>query len=130
MLELETVLYDIHEYARQNPSENNFNPNELKSNENQQVDDMSEIVKIPFLRIDQISPNSVAEQADLKVGDQVLQFGSVTAKNFTSLQDISTVFRNTPSGGCINMSIIRGDKFRITCRSYSTPVTLLLYFSN
>ncbi|CAH8523095.1 unnamed protein product [Schistosoma mattheei] len=110
MLELESVLHEIHEYARQNPSKNVLTDGNACSSENKLSDDQSaQIVKKPFLKIDQISPNSIAEQADLKVGDRIVQFGSVSADNFNSLQDLSTVFRNTSPGSCIHMSIVRGD---------------------
>ncbi|KAH9587591.1 26S proteasome non-ATPase regulatory subunit 9, variant 2 [Schistosoma haematobium] len=99
MLELESVLHEIHEYARQNPFENVLTDGNACSSENKLSEDQStQIVKKPFLKIDQISPNSIAEQADLKVGDRIVQFGSVSADNFNSLQDISTVFRNTSPG--------------------------------
>ncbi|CAH8850114.1 unnamed protein product [Trichobilharzia szidati] len=110
MLEIETALHELHEYARQNPSGKCSHQSKQDSNEDRQSEEKSsEVIKTPFLRIDQIAPNSLAEQADLKIGDLVVQFGSVTAKNFSSLQDISTVFKNTPPGSCIQMSIIRGN---------------------
>ncbi|CAH8496184.1 unnamed protein product [Schistosoma turkestanicum] len=110
MLELETLLHEIHEYARQNPSKNILNDRQIYSSENKQTEDQSsQIAKKCFLKIDQISSDSIAEQAGLKVGDRIVQFGSVCAENFTSLQDISTVFRNTSPGNCIHMSIVRGD---------------------
>ncbi|KAK4471705.1 hypothetical protein MN116_005107 [Schistosoma mekongi] len=110
MLELETILHVIHEYARQNPSKNILINREICSSEYKEIDNKPpQIVKNPFLKIDQIAPNSIAEQADLKVGDRVIQFGSVSADNFVSLQDISTVFRNTAPGSFIHISIIRGD---------------------
>ncbi|CAH8562133.1 unnamed protein product [Schistosoma rodhaini] len=110
MLELESVLHKIHEYARQNPSKNVLTDGNACSSENKLIEDQSaQIVKKAFLKIDQISPNSIVEQADLKVGDRIIQFGSVSADNFTSLQDISTVFRNTSPGSYIHVSISRGD---------------------
>ncbi|KAH8877184.1 26S proteasome non-ATPase regulatory subunit 9 [Schistosoma japonicum] len=110
MLELETTLHEIHEYARQNPSKSILINSEVCSSGYKQIDDKSpQILKNPFLKIDQIASNSIAEQADLKVGDLVIQFGSVSADNFDSLQDISTVFQNTAPGNFIHISVIRGD---------------------
>lgn len=64
MLELESVLHEIHEYARQNPSKNVLTDGNACSSENKLSEDQSaQIVKKPFLKIDQISPNSIAEQA-------------------------------------------------------------------
>ncbi|VDQ02211.1 unnamed protein product, partial [Trichobilharzia regenti] len=64
MLELETALHELHEYARQNPSGKCSHPSKQDSNEDRQIEEKSsEVIKTPFLRIDQIAPNSIAEQA-------------------------------------------------------------------
>ncbi|CAH8562162.1 unnamed protein product [Schistosoma rodhaini] len=64
MLELESVLHKIHEYARQNPSKNVLTDGNACSSENKLIEDQSaQIVKKAFLKIDQISPNSIVEQA-------------------------------------------------------------------
>lgn len=50
---------------------------------------------IPFAAIDLISRSSPAEAAGLKLGDVILQFGSVTKQNFTGLSAIGNVVKHS-----------------------------------
>ena len=49
----------------------------------------------PFAAIDLISRTSPAEAAGLKIGDVILQFGSVTKQNFTGLDAIGNVVKHS-----------------------------------
>uniref|UniRef100_H2ZLM0 26S proteasome non-ATPase regulatory subunit 9 n=1 Tax=Ciona savignyi TaxID=51511 RepID=H2ZLM0_CIOSA len=48
-----------------------------------------------FATIDLISRSSPAEKSGLKIGDLLLQFGSVTKRNFTGMKDIANVVQHS-----------------------------------
>jgi 26S proteasome non-ATPase regulatory subunit 9 len=55
--------------------------------------ELDRVEKLPmaFAKIDVVSDGSPAQSAGLRVGDLVVQFGSVTADNFTTLQALAEV---------------------------------------
>ena len=48
----------------------------------------------PFAAINLVSSGSPADQVGLKVGDSILQFGSLTKRNFTSLSDVARIVQH------------------------------------
>eukprot|EP00118_Oscarella_pearsei_P000764 m.5734 g.5734 ORF g.5734 m.5734 type:complete len:203 (+) comp13982_c0_seq1:40-648(+) len=85
MSEIESGLHEIHAQDR-----------EKESVEDKQKGDESggSFVK-PFLDVNVVSENSPASLSGLKVGDQVVEFGSINESNFKSLQDIGELVKNS-----------------------------------
>ncbi|XP_011498560.1 PREDICTED: 26S proteasome non-ATPase regulatory subunit 9 [Ceratosolen solmsi marchali] len=49
----------------------------------------------PFLRVNLVSSGSPAELAGIQVEDLILEFGSISNRNFKSLKDIGTLVENS-----------------------------------
>lgn len=60
-----------------------------------------------FARVGSISAGSPASNAGLQVGDEIVEFGSVNANNFQSLQNIGSVVQHS-EGRPLNVTVIRG----------------------
>ncbi|XP_004690775.1 PREDICTED: 26S proteasome non-ATPase regulatory subunit 9 [Condylura cristata] len=61
----------------------------------------------PFASISSISPGSPASEAGLQVGDQVVEFGSVNARNFQSLHNVRSVVQRS-EGKALDVTVVRG----------------------
>ncbi|XP_059194016.1 26S proteasome non-ATPase regulatory subunit 9 [Centropristis striata] len=60
----------------------------------------------PFARVDAVSQGSPACGAGLKVGDEVIEFGSVNTGNFQNLQNIASVVQHS-EGKPLRVTVIR-----------------------
>ncbi|XP_045208647.2 26S proteasome non-ATPase regulatory subunit 9-like [Mercenaria mercenaria] len=88
MEEIEEELYKIHAEAR------------LASQGTTQEPDSTQevkkfVVREPIGTVMSVDEGSPAEMAGLRVGDSVVQFGSLTADNFQGLQNIATVVQHS-----------------------------------
>ncbi|XP_019362831.1 PREDICTED: 26S proteasome non-ATPase regulatory subunit 9 isoform X1 [Gavialis gangeticus] len=61
----------------------------------------------PFARVNAVTPGSPASLAGLQVDDEIVEFGSVNAHNFQTLQNIATVVQHS-EGKPLSVSVIRG----------------------
>ncbi|XP_020511573.2 26S proteasome non-ATPase regulatory subunit 9 isoform X2 [Labrus bergylta] len=61
----------------------------------------------PFARVDAVTQGSPACGAGLRVGDEVIEFGSVNTGNFQNLQNIASVVQHS-EGKLLRVSVIRG----------------------
>ncbi|XP_006258031.3 26S proteasome non-ATPase regulatory subunit 9 isoform X1 [Alligator mississippiensis] len=61
----------------------------------------------PFARVNAVTPGSPASLAGLQVDDEIVEFGSVKAHNFQTLQNIATVVQHS-EGKPLSVSVIRG----------------------
>ncbi|XP_060641993.1 26S proteasome non-ATPase regulatory subunit 9 [Anolis sagrei] len=61
----------------------------------------------PFAKVNAITPGSPASLSGLQVGDEIVEFGSVNAHNFQSLQNIATVVQHS-EGKALSVTVIRG----------------------
>lgn len=59
-----------------------------------------------FARVNSVSPDSPAGIAGLQVDDEIVEFGSVNAQNFQSLQNISSVVQHS-EGKPLNVTVMR-----------------------
>ncbi|RVE68158.1 hypothetical protein OJAV_G00088980 [Oryzias javanicus] len=60
----------------------------------------------PFARVDTVTEGSPASVAGLRVGDEVIEFGSVNTKNFQNLQNIASVVQHS-EGKALRVAVIR-----------------------
>lgn len=49
----------------------------------------------PFAVVDQIEPNSPAQQAHVLLGDEIIQFGNITKQTENPLQGVANIVRNS-----------------------------------
>ncbi|KAM9622384.1 26S proteasome non-ATPase regulatory subunit 9 [Trichechus inunguis] len=59
-----------------------------------------------FAKVNSISPGSPASLAGLQVDDEIVEFGSVNAQNFQSLQNVGSVVQHS-EGKPLNVTVIR-----------------------
>ncbi|XP_033726761.1 26S proteasome non-ATPase regulatory subunit 9-like [Pecten maximus] len=91
MAEIEEELYKIHAEARKQKGES------MDTNEDDgsvQAQSLTERLS-PFAEVDRVDEGSPASEAGLKVGDAILEFGSITAIKFQSLQNIASVVQHS-----------------------------------
>ncbi|XP_060592083.1 26S proteasome non-ATPase regulatory subunit 9-like [Ruditapes philippinarum] len=89
MDEIEEELYRIHAEAR-------LASQGTTQQEPAHVQEVKEIIiREPIGTVMSVDEGSPAELAGLKVGDSVVQFGSLTAENFQGLQNIATVVQHS-----------------------------------
>ncbi|MEQ2264706.1 26S proteasome non-ATPase regulatory subunit 9 [Xenotaenia resolanae] len=68
----------------------------------------------PFARVDAVTDGSPASGAGLKVGDEVIEFGSVNTSNFQNLQNIAAVVQHS-EGKPLRVAVIRsGQKVQMS----------------
>ncbi|XP_047237836.1 26S proteasome non-ATPase regulatory subunit 9 [Girardinichthys multiradiatus] len=68
----------------------------------------------PFARVDAVTVGSPASGAGLKVGDEVIEFGSVNTSNFQNLQNIAAVVQHS-EGKPLRVAVIRsGQKVQMS----------------
>uniref|UniRef100_A0A915PSG5 26S proteasome non-ATPase regulatory subunit 9 n=1 Tax=Setaria digitata TaxID=48799 RepID=A0A915PSG5_9BILA len=63
----------------------------------------------PFARIAKVMPSSPAFRAGLKDGDQLIQFGSLHAGNFSDMKDLCVVVQNSVDRP-IKVTVLRDDR--------------------
>ncbi|KAI3372819.1 hypothetical protein L3Q82_023278 [Scortum barcoo] len=73
-----------------------------------QVEAMEQQVTLPppFARVDAVTQGSPACGAGLRVGDEVIEFGSVNTGNFQNLQNIASVVQHS-EGKPLRVTVIR-----------------------
>ncbi|XP_065884577.1 26S proteasome non-ATPase regulatory subunit 9-like [Dysidea avara] len=69
--------------------------------------------KLPsgFAKINQVSSGSPAQLAGLAVGDTLVEFGSVSGRNFNTLQDVARVVQHSKNSP-VNVVIVRNGKVK------------------
>eukprot|EP00058_Branchiostoma_floridae_P005857 XP_002591345.1 hypothetical protein BRAFLDRAFT_114341 [Branchiostoma floridae] len=98
MREIEEGLHNLHAQAR-----------EKGQGEKMDVRPENTDKPKPFARVDSVAAGGPASMAGLQVGDQVLQFGSVTPANFTGLQNIGQVVQHS-EGKTVPVRVLRGEE--------------------
>ncbi|KAL6114123.1 psmd9 [Pungitius sinensis] len=63
----------------------------------------------PFARVDAVTQGSPACGAGLRVGDELIEFGSVNTENFQNLQNIASVVQHS-EGKPLSVTVIRDGK--------------------
>lgn len=71
--------------------------------------------KLPtvFARIDRVDQGSPAERAGLQIADEIVQFGSVRADNFSNLSEIGDVLQHSINKTVIVSVLRKGEQHRL-----------------
>ncbi|XP_037633692.1 26S proteasome non-ATPase regulatory subunit 9 [Sebastes umbrosus] len=99
MVEIEEALHKLH--AREKAKREGDEAGALEEPMEQQV-----TLPPPFARVDAVTQGSPACKAGLRVGDEVIEFGSVTTENFQNLQNIASVVQRS-EGKPLRVAVIR-----------------------
>ncbi|TMS03528.1 26S proteasome non-ATPase regulatory subunit 9 [Larimichthys crocea] len=99
MVEIEEALHKLHarEKAKRQQDETGAQDEAME----QQV-----TLPPPFARVDAVTQGSPACGAGLRVGDEVIEFGSVNTANFQNLQNIASVVQHS-EGKSLRVAVIR-----------------------
>ncbi|KAM8760626.1 26S proteasome non-ATPase regulatory subunit 9 [Acanthopagrus schlegelii] len=99
MVEIEEALHQLHarEKAKRQQDETEAQEEAME----QQV-----TLPPPFARVDAVTQGSPACGAGLRVGDELIEFGSVNTGNFQNLQNIASVVQHS-EGKPLRVTVIR-----------------------
>lgn len=79
---IEKLLGEIHKLKKENADE-------VKEHEEEEV--VHRTSNVPFVKIVEVTPHSPADNGNLVVGDEVIQFGKYHRDNFKELTDLQGV---------------------------------------
>ncbi|XP_068166573.1 26S proteasome non-ATPase regulatory subunit 9 [Antennarius striatus] len=107
MVEIEEALHKLH--AREKAKREQDKTEAQGEAMEQQV-----TLSPPFARVDAVTQGSPACGAGLRVGDEVVEFGSVNGENFQNLQNIASVVQHS-EGKPLHITVIRdGQKVQMS----------------
>ncbi|XP_014232334.1 26S proteasome non-ATPase regulatory subunit 9 [Trichogramma pretiosum] len=87
MIKIEQGLHKVHQFANSGESQGATASTSSPTEETCLLE--------PFLRVDSVSAGSPAELAGIQVDDFILEFGSVSNRNFKSLKDIGNLVESS-----------------------------------
>ncbi|CAH1796142.1 unnamed protein product [Owenia fusiformis] len=99
MKDIEEVLYQVHAEARLQ------DVTHMDTGADQSVPDAAS-QQTPFAKVDRVDDGSPSSKSGLLVGDELLQFGSISKENFTSLQSIGAVVQHS-IGKALSLQVLR-----------------------
>lgn len=97
MVEIEEALHKLHATARVKPE---------KDETKMEVTEPAVSLSAPFALVDTVTQGSPAFQAGLRVGDEIIELGSVNTQNFRNLRDIASVVQHS-EGKSLRVGVIR-----------------------
>ncbi|KAJ8034616.1 26S proteasome non-ATPase regulatory subunit 9 [Holothuria leucospilota] len=96
MADIEKGLHELHALERTSTTRHTSQQNGTDRQE----------LPATFAKVDLVSKSSPAEKAGLQVGDEFVEFGSVTCSNFKSMRDIGTLVQHS-QGQSIRVLVVR-----------------------
>ncbi|XP_056138603.1 26S proteasome non-ATPase regulatory subunit 9 isoform X2 [Lampris incognitus] len=107
MLEIEDALHRLH--AREKAKREQ---DEAEAQAEALAHDVT--LPSPFARVEVVTQGSPASRADIRVGDEIIEFGSVNTGNFQNLQNIASVVQHS-EGKPLRVTVIRnGQRTQMT----------------
>ncbi|KAM8865634.1 26S proteasome non-ATPase regulatory subunit 9 [Synchiropus picturatus] len=107
MVEIEEALHKLHAREKAKRAQD-----EVEAQA--EAMDVQVTLPAPFARVDAVTQGSPASGAGLKVGDEVIEFGSVTTNNFQNLQNIASAVQHS-EGKPLRVAVIRnGQKVQMS----------------
>ncbi|XP_056113843.1 26S proteasome non-ATPase regulatory subunit 9 isoform X2 [Rhinichthys klamathensis goyatoka] len=97
MVEIEEALHKLHATAR---------VGEGKDETKMEATGQTVSLSSPFALVDAVTHGSPAFQAGLRVGDEIMEFGSVKTQNFRNLRDIASVVQHS-EGKSLRVGVFR-----------------------
>ncbi|KAL7392049.1 hypothetical protein ABVT39_018809 [Epinephelus coioides] len=99
MEEIEEALHKLHAREKAKREEDEAGARE-------EAMEHQDTLPLPFARVDAVTQGSPASGAGLRVGDEVIEFGSVNTGNFQNLQNIASVVQHS-EGKPLHVTVIR-----------------------
>ncbi|KAK2902062.1 26S proteasome non-ATPase regulatory subunit 9 isoform X1 [Channa argus] len=99
MTEIEEALHKLH--AREKAKREHHDAEMQQGAMEKQVS-----LPSPFARVDAVTHGSPASGAGLRVGDELIEFGSVNTENFQNLQNIAAVVQHS-EGKPLRVTVLR-----------------------
>ncbi|ROL42221.1 26S proteasome non-ATPase regulatory subunit 9 [Anabarilius grahami] len=112
MVEIEEALHKVHATARVRHE---------KDETKMEATEQSVSPPSPFALVDAVTQGSPAFQAGLRVGDEIMEFGSVNTQNFRNLRDIASVVQHS-EGKSLRVGLFRNGQevhLNLTPRNWS-----------
>ncbi|XP_048041242.1 26S proteasome non-ATPase regulatory subunit 9 isoform X1 [Megalobrama amblycephala] len=112
MVEIEEALHRLHATARVRHE---------KDETKMEATEQSVSPPSPFALVDAVTQGSPAFQAGLRVGDEIMEFGSVNTQNFRNLRDIASVVQHS-EGKSLRVGLFRNGQevhLNLTPRNWS-----------
>ncbi|KAG9331716.1 hypothetical protein JZ751_018371 [Albula glossodonta] len=107
MVEIEEALHRLHALEKAKREQN-------QPHAQAGAMDQGASLPLPFARVDTITQGSPASQSGLRVGDEVIGFGSVNSGNFQNLQNIASVVQHS-EGKPLSITVVRsGQKVHLS----------------
>ncbi|NP_001290692.1 26S proteasome non-ATPase regulatory subunit 9 [Esox lucius] len=100
MVEIEEALHRLHARERAKREQ------DQAGSQTESTMEQEFILPSPFACVDAVSQGSPACQAGLRVGDEIISFGSVNTGNFQNLQNIASVVQHSV-GKQLSVTVIR-----------------------
>ncbi|XP_058636492.1 26S proteasome non-ATPase regulatory subunit 9 isoform X2 [Onychostoma macrolepis] len=97
MVEIEEALHKLHATARVKHG---------KDETKMEVTEPTVSLPAPFALVDAVTQGSPAFQAGLRVGDEIIEFGSINTQNFRNLRDVASVVQHS-EGKSLRVGVIR-----------------------
>ncbi|XP_016411494.1 26S proteasome non-ATPase regulatory subunit 9-like isoform X1 [Sinocyclocheilus rhinocerous] len=97
MVDIEEALHNLHATARVKHE---------KDETEMEVTEPTVSLPAPFALVDAVTQGSPAFQAGLRVGDEIIEFGSINTQNFRNLRDVASVVQHS-EGKSIRVGVIR-----------------------
>ncbi|XP_026071492.1 26S proteasome non-ATPase regulatory subunit 9-like [Carassius auratus] len=97
MVEIEEALHKLHASARIKPE---------KDETKMEATESAVSLSAPFALLDAVTQGSPASQAGLRVGDEIIEFGSVNTQNFRNLHDVASVVQHS-EGKSLRVGLLR-----------------------
>lgn len=97
MVEIEEALHKLHATARVKHE---------KDETKMEVTEPSVSLPAPFALVDAVTQGSPAFLAGLRVGDEIIEFGSINTQNFRNLRDVASVVQHS-EGKSLRVGVIR-----------------------
>lgn len=97
MVEIEEALHKLHATARVKHE---------KDETKMEVTEPTVSLPAPFALVDAVTQGSPAFLAGLRVGDEIIEFGSINTQNFRNLRDVASVVQHS-EGKSLRVGVIR-----------------------
>ncbi|XP_043099246.1 26S proteasome non-ATPase regulatory subunit 9 [Puntigrus tetrazona] len=97
MVEIEEALHKLHATAR---------VKQEKDESRMEGPDSTVSLPAAFALVDAVTQGSPAFQAGLRVGDEIIEFGSINTQNFRTLRDVASVVQHS-EGKSLRVGVIR-----------------------
>ncbi|KAK0138137.1 26S proteasome non-ATPase regulatory subunit 9 [Merluccius polli] len=128
MVDIEEALHKLHAREKSKREQDASRQGQAEAMEQGQAEAMEQDgpLHAPFARVEGISQGSPACRAGMRVGDEVVEFGSVNTGNFRNLQNIASVVQHSEGGNQLTCSTLLQKPLRVSVIRDGKPTQMSL----